>query len=168
MLIGYSKSTLVLLLFIIYPLATDAQDLPQGEALERIILKKDSVFWEAYNTCDLDLMLSFVDEDVEFYHDKGGRLNTRGALRAAMQNGLCRSGSNTIERRPVANTIKVFPIAGVGAILRGQHTFHGKERSDDDGIAYFFHLWEYKEGTWQMTRVFSYDHAPIATASDRH
>lgn len=157
---GLAKISFSLLL-LLFTTASHAQELPSGKALERIILQKDSVFWSAYNNCKLDLMMSFVAKEVEFYHDKGGLLKTRAGLRGAMANGLCRSGNNEIERRPVAGTIKVFPIASVGAILRGQHTFHGIANPGDDGIAYFFHLWEFKDGVWQMTRVFSYDHAPL-------
>lgn len=121
----------------------------------------DSVFWDAYNTCDLEKMMSFIGENVEFYHDKGGVLNSRESLENAMHEGLCRSGVNEIERQPVPGTIKVFPIAEIGAILRGQHTFHGVKDDGDNGIAYFFHYWKYTEGDWKMTRVFSYDHQPL-------
>jgi hypothetical protein len=138
-----------------------AQDIPSGQELETIILSMDSIFWEAYNSCDLDKMMSYVDEDVEFYHDKGGVLNSRASLLEAMEKGLCSTGTNEIERRPVAETIKVFPIAGVGAILRGQHTFHGIKYPDDQGIAYFFHLWKLGDDGWRMTRIFSYDHGPL-------
>jgi len=139
-----------------------AQDMPSGKELETTILEMDRVFWKAYNECDVEKMMSFVGDDVEFYHDKGGVINTRTKLAEAMNSGLCRSGTNEVERRPVAETIKVFPIAGVGAILSGQHTFQGVKEQGDDGIAYFFHLWKYSEGSWKMTRVFSYDHAPLA------
>lgn len=126
----------------------------------------DRVFWKAYNECDVEKMMSFVGSDVEFYHDKGGVTNTRDKLAEAMKSGLCRSGNNEVERRPVEETIKVFPIAGVGAILSGQHTFQGVKNPGDDGIAYFFHLWKFSEGTWKMTRVFSYDHAPLPANKD--
>lgn len=138
-----------------------AQGMPSGEELEKTILELDQVFWKAYNDCDVEKMMSFVDTNVEFYHDKGGITNTRANLAEAMNSGLCRSGVNEIERQPVAETIKVFPIAGVGAILSGQHTFKGVKEPGDDGIAYFFHLWKFSAGSWKMTRVFSYDHAPL-------
>ncbi len=137
--------------------------LPSGKALQTKILAMDSVFWKAYNDCDVEKMMSFIADEVEFYHDKGGQTNGRAALAKSLQAGLCRTGDNEIERRPVAGTIKVFPLAGTGAILSGQHTFHGKASGSDDGIAYFFHLWKFTAGEWKMTRVFSYDHAPLFT-----
>ena len=143
-----------------------AQTIPAGAELEATILEMDSVFWLAYNTCDVEKMMSYVGENVEFYHDKGGIINKRVDLAKAMNEGLCRSGANEIERRPVAGTIEVFPIAGIGAILRGQHTFHGIKNPGDDGIAYFFHYWKYTAGDWKMTRIFSYDHAPLPVNPD--
>jgi hypothetical protein len=142
------------------------QSIPAGAELEQTILTQDSAFWAAYNACEVEKMMSFVAENVEFYHDKGGVTNSRTNLAKAMKEGLCRSGNNEISRRPVDGTIKVFPIAGVGAILSGQHTFHGVANPGDDGIAYFFHLWTYAAGNWKMTRVFSYDHAPLPANED--
>jgi hypothetical protein len=136
------------------------QSIPSGAALETVILHHDSLFWAAYNACDLDAMMSFVDKDVEFYHDKGGRLDGAANLKEAMKRGLCTGDQNRTERRPVAETIKVFPLAGVGAILRGQHTFHSTVSADDQDIAYFFHLWVLKPEGWITTRIFSYDHVP--------
>jgi hypothetical protein len=153
---------LMLLALAAAPGILSAQAMPTGEKLEKIILEMDSVFWQAYNDCDLSTMMSFVDDDVEFYHDKGGLLDSRESLTTVMKNGLCRSANNEIERRPVAGSIQVFPMAGIGAVLRGQHTFHGIANPNDNGIAYFFHLWAFRDGDWKMTRVFSYDHAPYS------
>ncbi len=138
-----------------------AQSLPSGAALEKVILQHDSIFWAAYNACDVGKMMSFVADDVEFYHDKGGQTNGRNGLAKTLQGGLCSSGDNTVERRPVAGTIGVFPVAGVGAILRGQHTFHSVQEPGSGDIALFFHFWKFMAGEWKMTRIFSYDHVPL-------
>lgn len=147
-------------------ISLSAQTLPSGKELETTILRMDSIFWRAYNDCDMEKMMYFVDENIEFYHDKGGLVNSRTDLAKGLKENLCSGGNNVIERRPVAGTIRVFPIAGVGAIISGQHTFHGIKDSSDDGIAYFFHLWKYTDGDWKMTRIFSYDHAPLAANGD--
>ena len=36
------------------------------------IVSMDSIFFEAYNTCKLDVMASILSDDIEFYHDQGG------------------------------------------------------------------------------------------------
>jgi len=42
------------------------------EQVKQLIFQKDSLFWVAYNNCDVDGMGSVLTDDVEFYHDKGG------------------------------------------------------------------------------------------------
>ncbi|MEM9930956.1 MAG: DUF4440 domain-containing protein, partial [Bacteroidota bacterium] len=143
-----------------------AQSMPTGAALERTVLSLDSTFWEAYNNCEVDRMMSFVDDELEFYHDKGGQTNTRVKLANLMRSGLCKSGENEIFREAVAGSVEVFPMAGIGAILRGQHTFKGIKHPGDNGIAYFFHLWKFTNGQWKMTRIFSYDHQPLPANAD--
>ena len=42
------------------------------EQVKQLIFQKDSLFWVAYNNCDVKGMGSVLTNDVEFYHDKGG------------------------------------------------------------------------------------------------
>lgn len=140
--------------------------MPSGAALEKVILEKDSIFWEAYNNCDVETMMSFIADGVEFYHDIGGLTEGKDNLNDLMKTGLCRSGKNEIERQAAEGSIQVFPLAGVGAIIKGQHNFLGVARPGENGTAYFFHLWEKRAEGWKMTRVFSYDHQPLPANED--
>src|SRR5215216_3298377 len=55
------------------------------EQVKRLIFQKDSLFWIAYNKCDVESMASVLTDDVEFYHDKGGPSFGRDTLMAVIK-----------------------------------------------------------------------------------
>lgn len=162
-----------LLPFLIYPSLVKAQsDSGQGEALslEAQILYQDSLFWEAYNTCDLAAMKAFFSDDIEFFHDKAGYTASAASLMESLETGLCSKGVNEVERRKVAGSIAVFPLHDYGAIIRGEHTFHAMQNGQETGFAdkaQFTHIWKNEAGKWLMTRVISYDHQDLHGNQDK-
>ena len=141
-------------------------DVAGQSILERDILEQDSLFWLAYNRCDLEGFGEFFAEDLEFYHDKGGLTRTSDSLVGSFTRGLCATGTNQVERRLVAGSLGFYPIDGYGGYLRGTHTFHAMENGRETGgveQAQFAHLWTREGGRWVMSRVVSYDHHPQET-----
>lgn len=45
---------------------------PENLALYKTVVALDSTFFHAYNTCGMATMTEMFDEDIEFYHDRGG------------------------------------------------------------------------------------------------
>lgn len=149
-----------------------AQTTPQE--LRKIILEKDSLFWIAYNNCDLPGMRQFFTEDVEFYHDKGGISNGLDSLMASIQKGLCGNSNYRTRREAVKGTVQVFPMGKsdiiYGAIISGEHYFYMNETGKQEyltGHARFTQLWLLKDGSWKMSRILSYDHGPAAYINKR-
>lgn len=137
-------------------------DLPQE--LKAIVLEKDSLFWQAYNQCNVNKMISFLTEDLEFYHDKNGLTHGRSNFEKALNQGLCANGPQ-LRREAIKESVQVFPLKGIGAIISGQHTFYIGDRPD--GLAKFTHIWRFSNGTWKMSRVLSYDHLPVPYENQR-
>ena len=140
----------------------------------KIVLSQDSVFWRAYNTCNVDAMRNLFTEDIEFYHDKGGRINGLENVLSVSQKNLCSNDNFRLRREPVPGTVKIFPMTEdgkiYGAILSGQHVFYVLESGKEarlDGLAKFTHLWLKTESGWKMSRVFSFDHGPAPYISPR-
>jgi len=128
------------------------------------IQKYDSLFWKAYNSCDLDQLRTFFTENLEFYHDKTGLTATQSGFIESIENGICSNKDWRLRREAVEGSVRVFPINNYGAIITGEHVFYVKEKNKNErpeGKAYFFHLWQFIDNTWKMSRVFSYDHTPI-------
>jgi hypothetical protein len=128
--------------------------------LDRTLTALDAALFDAYNKCELDKFASFVDENVEFYHDLGGLTLGRAALTDAVKKNIC----GRVTRELVPGTLKIYPMKGYGAIEMGVHRFHHPGHDDTEGVGegQFVHLWQYKDGAWKVTRVLSYDHHAAA------
>jgi hypothetical protein len=132
---------------------------PQNELFSKIAALDAQVF-DAYNGCDLERFGSFFTEELEFYHDNGGLTNrTRQSLVEAVKNNIC----GKVYRVLVPESLEVFPLRGYGAVETGVHHFYhpGRDATESVGEAKFLMLWQEKDGVWQITRVFSYDHHPL-------
>jgi hypothetical protein len=76
------RSLIIALLFLLSH-ATSGQGNGQPsdpKLITQTILRMDSLFWLAYNTCDVEKMATFFTDDLEFYHDKGGLTTTVASL----------------------------------------------------------------------------------------
>ena len=125
------------------------------EELNKAITTLDAALFDAYNKCDLARFGSFIDENVEFYHDQGGVTLGRAALVESVKKNIC----GTTTRELVAGTLQIYYMKSYGAIETGVHRFHHPGHPEiGDGEGKFVHLWQYKDGAWKVTRVLSYDH----------
>lgn len=125
------------------------------EELDRAGAALDAALFDSYNKCDLEKFESFFVDDVEFYHDQGGVTLGKKALAESVKNNIC--GKTT--RELVPGTLKIYYMKGYGMLETGVHRFH-RPGHEEMGIGegQFVHLWQYKDGAWKITRVFSYDH----------
>ncbi len=132
------------------------------ENFTHTIFSKDSMFWHGYNTCQYDLMETYLDKNVEFYHDKGGLMTGAKNVMEATRKNICGNPGIKITRVAIPESINLYPLEQngqvYGAILVGDHYFY--QNGIKTGIAKFTHTWLLKGGLWQMHRILSYDHQP--------
>lgn len=140
---------------------------PTDKEVQDVIFHEDSLFWIAYNKCDVSAMESLLTEDVEFYHDMGGPSYGRDSLMATVKRNLCSNNNFRLRRDAVPGTVKVFPLkkdgTPYGAIISGEHVFYINQAGQKeylDGHASFAQLWMLKNSKWRMSRILSYDHHP--------
>jgi hypothetical protein len=119
----------------------------------------DQKLFQAYNTCDLATLGDLVDENLEFYHDKGGLSVGKASFLAAIKTNIC----HKVRRELVASTFEVYPLENYGAIELGQHTFCNMAetpvcKNETNGIGKFFMLWQKQGEQYRLTRVISFDH----------
>jgi hypothetical protein len=151
----------------------DSEAQADSKNLSHTILYGDSLFWMAYNQCDVEGMAKYFTEDVEFYHDKGGITSGLQNEVAVIKKNLCGNENFRLRREAVKETIDIFPMRseGViyGAIISGEHNFYIIENEKErlDGHARFLNLWILKEGVWKMSRILSYDHGPVPYKNQR-
>lgn len=130
--------------------------MPEGDALVRTVSELDTRLFDAYNRCDLKTFGDYFAADVEFFHDKGGLMRSRDAVVDATRKNICHK-----VRRELVGTLEVYPIKDYGAIEAGTHRFCEIAGHACQGEGKFLHIWRYQDGTWQLTRVVSYDHHSI-------
>ncbi|MEO0573223.1 MAG: nuclear transport factor 2 family protein [Bacteroidota bacterium] len=143
-------------------------DLPSN--LEDIIRKTDARFWQSYNTCNLDMLGTFLTEDLEFYHDRDGLTTTATGLLKLVAQGICGNTNVHLRREEVLGSVSVFPLNHYGAIITGEHLFYLKEKGKTEKLiekARFTHVWKWENNKWRMSRVLSYDHQKVSENSNK-
>lgn len=154
---------------------------PHGANDEQAVRKADQAFWAAFNGCDQTGMAEHFTNDVEFYHDKTGLTQSRGAVTASMFTGPCANpAALRVRREAIVGTDRFYPLADGFAMLEGEHRFlatHSGRSERHDGKARYFELWQRdRANLWRMRRVVSFDHradepalasTPLSTAEAR-
>lgn len=125
---------------------------PQSQELYNTIVHMDSVYFNAYNTCDMDTQAAIYSDSIEFYHDKGGLMTSKKDLLAALKANIC----GKVTRVLVQGSVEVYPVPGFGAIEIGYHRFINHQESETpSGPGRFVVFWRLKDGKWQITKVAS-------------
>lgn len=147
---------------------------PENQNLTTTILLKDSLFWTAYNSCNIESMKQFFTDDVEFYHDKGGLTLGLENLTTSLRKNLCSNENLKLRREAVGGSVKVFSLQSsnviYGAIISGEHVFYVLEKGKEerlDGLAKFTDVWVLRDNAWKMSRILSYDHGPAPYVTHR-
>ncbi len=129
--------------------------IPDDQKLYDTIVRLDSIFFDAYNTCDvnLDKYASFYSDSIEFYHDKGGLMTSKQDIVEATKKNIC----GKVTRELVSGSIEVYPIYNYGAVETGLHKFHNHEEKQPGPprISKFILLWRNQNNQWKITRVIS-------------
>jgi hypothetical protein len=139
----------------------DAGNSVNDESLFGTISTLDAQFFDAFNHCSspdqLKKHASYLNPNVEFYHDKGGVTWTRQDYIEKTRENVC----GNFQRVLTAGTLQVFPIKGYGAIEEGHHTFCEFKSRKCFGEAKFLIVWHHSSAGWEITRIFSYGHQAI-------
>lgn len=169
----HSKTILLVLSpFLLFYGSVSAQATKQN--LSKTILYHDSVFWQAYNSCDIKNMEKYFTDDLEFYHDKGGFSKGKIQTIETTKKNLCSNNNFRLKREVVPGSTEVFPLSKndtiYGAIFSGEHVFYVIENNNPprlDGKAKFTHVWLLKDNVWKMARILSYYHGPAVSPSQK-
>ena len=128
---------------------------PDDQQLYDIIVRLDSLFFDAYNTCavNLDKYASFYADSLEFYHDQGGFSNSKQYTVDATKRNIC----GKVTRELVKGSIEVYPIKDFGAVEMGLHMFHNNQERPPKHpkVGRFILIWHHTENGWKISRVVS-------------
>jgi ketosteroid isomerase-like protein len=131
--------------------------LPQAQ-LAAEITAADQQLYAAFAACDVPRYATFLSPDLEFYQDHTGLTNYQQNLDALRDR--CAEGI-TLRRELDKDTLIINPAPGAGAIQYGTQRFYFKNPDGTehlDATARFTNIWTKASGTWQLTRIISFDH----------
>ena len=150
--------------------SSDTADGSTSGPLFDALARMDSILFDAsFGSCDAAKANAIFATDVEFYHDQTGvaagqqvRENTR-RLTAACPRG------RGITRSVVPGSLRVYPVAGYGAVQMGTHRFD-ERGAPASTLTRFVHVWHFENAEWRLARVLSLDHhtvPPLQPPSER-
>lgn len=155
------KSLLKILLYVsalVISLVTNAQTeeipdyKPSDIQLHNTISKLDSIYFTAYNKCDMETQRKMYSEDLEFFHDKGGLATSKEGILTSLKNNICGKVTRTL----IKGSIEVYPIPNYGAIQIGYHKFFNNQEPNEKSIpSKFIVVWKQNKDNWQITKVIS-------------
>jgi hypothetical protein len=137
-----------------------------SEIFQQLKANDSLLFNVGFNHCNTDPFLKLLNEDFEFYHDKGGITTSKTEFISNFKTGLCKSPSTYQSRRElIEGSLEVFELKNnnvvYGAIQKGIHKFYEKQVGKDEtsgSTARFTHLWLLVNNEWKLSRSLSYDH----------
>ena len=128
----------------------------ESDQLIETIAQMDTAVFDAFNAHNVDRLMSFFTDDLEFYHDTGGLTGyqqTTDNFRKLFTN------VPDIHRDLVPGSLEVYPIKDYGAIELGVHRFtHTENGKKETGSFKFLHVWRKAGDSWKIARVISYGH----------
>lgn len=124
---------------------------PGSEPLYNTIAQLDSIYFDTYNTCNMEKMDSLTAEDLEFYHDRGGLMTSKKEYIESIKKNIC----GKVTRKLAKGSIEVYEIPGFGAVEEGYHSFHNLVEASESHPSKFIIIWRLKDKKWQITRVVS-------------
>jgi hypothetical protein len=128
------------------------------------VLRQDSLLFAAFNVCDTLALGRFFASDLEFFHDQTGLTVGRHSNVAPIADRcrrIARGEAPPLRRDRLPEADAVYPIPGLGAMQLGRHRFtQGPFRGEPPSSAVFgfAEVWQYRDSTWQLTRVLSFAH----------
>lgn len=141
------------------------EQVSKNDTLFTILEKKDSlIFTIGFNNCDTTQLRLHLSDDLEFYHDQNGLIESKEMLLQNIPN-LCKMEYKAT-RHLIKESLQVFPLHAAngnlyGAIQMGNHEFYGEEKDKPiylTSTARFTHVWVIEDGEWKLKRILSYDH----------
>jgi hypothetical protein len=155
-IISFIISALVIIMFTAFTASAQNPDAyvykPESLELYNTIVHMDSVYFDAYNACDMDKQTAIYADSIEFYHDGSGLQTSKKELLAAIKANIC----GKVTRVLVKGSIEVYQIPNFGAIEIGLHRFiNHMENNSLSRPDKFIVIWRHLNDQWQITRVIS-------------
>ena len=117
------------------------------------IVALDKIYWEAYNSGNVDRIINFMTDDHEFYHDESGALYNKE--KNAEEWRKFYNMDLGVVGETVNGTNEIYEIAKYGALQISYQRFYDKRDPEWSKPARAVTLWKKTSKGWLQSRVFS-------------
>jgi len=137
--------------FLALTILANAQESKESDLYKKV-LELDATLFDAYNNCDMETQALLMDEDLEFYHDKGGLSTSKKDVLKSIEQNICGKVTRTL----VKKSVEVHEIKGFGAVEVGMHKFYNnQEPNAESKPSRFICIWKNDNSNWTLSRVIS-------------
>ena len=126
--------------------------IPLDTEIHQQIVAMDSIFFSAYNTCDLKKQATIYSDNLEFFHDKNGLMTSKQKILDGTKKYIC----GKVTREVLKETIEVYPIKDYGAVEIGYHQFYNNQEPNITPTpSKFILMWQKINNVWKISKVIS-------------
>ncbi|WP_170113428.1 DUF4440 domain-containing protein [Ahniella affigens] len=163
-----------ILAMLVFATSHDAVAEPPSDAVtpevQQAVLQADAdVFAIVFGNCQWTQLKSLVARDMEFYHDRHGRMATSGDQFIGLIRKKCAreaSGEDYRARRELdRDSVQLHAIGDFGVLEIGTHRFFRLHEDGSESLveqAAFAQIWRRDGKRWKLARVISYGHEKLA------
>ena len=145
------------LCFLLLPVALASaaeRDDAKSGALFETIARVDRHLFNAFNSHDIDRLMSMASREVELYQENNGLKDYDGCI-VELKDMFAKY--RDIRRNLVEGTLEVYPIGSYGALEVGQHRFCTTQGGKEDCAVFRFSiLWQKVGESWKVSRLVNY------------
>ena len=148
--------TFLYTLLISWVMNSQVNEIPKYKPLDlklyNEIAKMDSIYFTAYNTCDIKTQSEIFSDKIEFFHDIGGLQTSKEDIIKSIEKNICGKVTRTL----IKGSLEVYPIHNYGAVSMGYHKFHNNQEPNARSTpSKFITIWKKEDEKWLMTKVVS-------------
>lgn len=150
-------------------MASPPSDAVTAEVRAEVLKADADLFAIVFGSCQWSALKPMVARDLEFFHDRHGRMATSGDEFIKLIRDKChreRSGQDDRARRELdPDSVSLHAIGTFGVLETGTHRFFRRNADGTESLveqAAFAQIWRRDGERWKLARVISYAHEKLA------
>lgn len=130
--------------------------IPANQNLHDTIIALDNLLWDAYNTRNDSIIVSYVTDDFKLFHDEIGTVFSKKKFAPLVSNFFKKSKNLNFIGETVDGTNEVYEIPDYGAVQFSYQRFRDNENPEWTAPARMITVWEKTSEGWRQSQQLSF------------
>tara|TARA_R110002124_G_scaffold280363_1_gene453588 strand:- start:70 stop:567 length:498 start_codon:yes stop_codon:yes gene_type:complete len=130
--------------------------IPANQKLHDTINALDKLLWDAYNTGNDSIIVSYATEDFKFFHDEIGTFFSKKKWAPLVRNFFNKTKNLNFIGETVDGTNEVYEIPNYGAVQFSYQRFRDNENPEWTVPARIITVWKKTPEGWRQSQQFSF------------